>query len=183
MRDALILKPLEGTLLLGFFGLLLLLWARIRRRTADRAGGRMQPNIPPLPPGLTLAQQSLLSEAEAAFYNLLRLAVQDQFLVFAQVPVWRLVNIRTQDRQARSAFLNQVAFKRVDFALVHPGSRAVAKVVELRDAAPPSPQRQARDRLLEAVCGEAGIELIRLDGQAAYTVPALAACLGLAPEE
>ncbi len=183
MRDALILKPLEGMLLLGLFGLLLLLWARVRRRTADRSGGRMQPNIPPLPPGLTLTQQPLLSEAEAAFYNLLRLAVQDQFLVFAQVPVWRLVNIQTQDRQARAAFLNQVAFKRVDFALVHPGSRAIAKVVELRDAAPPSPQRQARDRLLEAVCGEAGIELIRLDGQAAYTVPTLAARLGLEPEE
>jgi hypothetical protein len=183
VRDALILKPLEGMLLLGLFGLLLLLWARIRRRTADRTGGRMQPNTSPVLSGLTLTPYPLLSETEAAFYNLLRLAVQDQFLVFAQVPVWRLVNIQTQDRQARSAFLNQVAFKRVDFALVHPGSRAVAKVVELRDAAPPSPQRQARDRLLEAVCGEAGIELIRLDGQAAYTMPALAACLGLEPEE
>lgn len=183
MRDPLVLKPLEGILLLGLLGLLLLLWAWVRRRTAGRAGGRMPEGTPPVPPGLTLAPHPLLSETEAAFYNLLRLAVQDRFLVFAQVPVWRLVEIRAQDRRIRAAFLNQVALKRVDFALVHPGSRTVAKVVQLQEASPLSPQRAARDRLLDAVCGGAGIELIRLDGWAAYTVPALAAQLGIDPEE
>ncbi|TAJ09979.1 MAG: DUF2726 domain-containing protein [Nitrospirae bacterium] len=164
-------------------GLVLLLRTRISRRQADRGDGQPKDITSPIPPGLTLTPQPLLSEAEAAFYNLLRLAVQDQFLVFAQVPVWCLVDIHTQDRQARGAFLSQVALKRVDFALVHPGSLSVVKVIELRDAAPPSPQRQTRDRLLNAVCEHAGIELIRLDGRETYTVPGLAARLGLEPEE
>nr|MBI3612458.1 DUF2726 domain-containing protein [Nitrospirota bacterium] len=180
MDDPMILYMAGGILLLGLF---LLLRTRTGRRQTDRGGGRPQDTPSPIPPGLTLTPQPLLSEAEAAFYNLLRLAVQDQFLVFAQVPVWCLVNIHTQDRRARSTFLNQVALKRVDFALVHPGSLSVVKVIELRDAAPPSPQRQARDRLLDAVCGNAGIELIRLDGWETYTVPALTVHLGLEPEE
>ncbi len=180
MDAPLILNMAGGILLLGLF---LLLRTRTGRRQTGRGDGHPQGTASPLPPGLTLTQQPLLSEAEAAFYNLLRLAVQDQFLVFAQVPVWCLVDIHTQDRQARGAFLNQVALKRVAFALAHPGSLSVVKVIELRDAAPPSPQRQTRDRLLEAVCENAGIELIRLDGQTAYTVPALAARLGLEPEE
>lgn len=183
MRDSLILNPFDGMLLLGLVGLLLLLWARMRRRTADRAGGRLPPSLSSVPSGVTLSPHPLLSETEATFYNLLRLAVQDRFLVFAQVPVWRLAEIQAQDRRTRAAFLNQVALKRVDFALVHPGNRTVAKVVELQDAVPPSPQREARARLLDAVCRGAGIEVIRLDGRAAYTVPALAARLGLEPEE
>ncbi|MBM4133434.1 MAG: DUF2726 domain-containing protein [Nitrospira sp.] len=182
MDDPLILTVAGGMLLLGL-GLFLLLRSRTSRRQTGRGGGQLQHTTSPIPPGLTLTPQPLLSEAEAAFFNLLRLAVQDQFLVFSQVPVWCLVAIHTQDRQARGAFLNQVALKRVDFALVHPGSLSVAKVIELRDAAPPSPQRQARDRLLDAVCGTADIELIRLDVQTAYTVPTLAARLGLEPEE
>lgn len=180
MDDPLILYVAGGMLLLGLF---LLLRTRTGRRQTDREGGQPQDTTSPIPPGLTLTTQPLLSEAEAAFYNLLRLAVQDQFLVFAQVPVWCLVDIHTQDRRTRGAFLNQVALKRVDFALVHPGSLSVVKVIELRDAAPPSPQRLARDRLVDAVCGNAGIELIRLDVRETYTAPALAARLGLEPEE
>lgn len=179
MDDSLLLTMTGGTLLLG---LGLWFWSRTRGHRATKEGP-LQVQALPLPPNLTLTPQPLLTEAEAAFYNLLRLSVQDRFFVFAHVPVWCLIDIRTQDRQARTAFLNQVAFKRVDFALVHPGSLAVAKVVELRSATPPSPQRQTRDRLLDAIFRRAGIELIRLDGQATYTVPALAAQLGLEPEE
>lgn len=180
---------MDDPLTLGLAGGALLimagLWFLIKRgQGQDKKGrGPATDQTSLLPPGLTLTQQPLLSETEAAFYNLLRMAVQDRFLVFAQVPVWCLVDIHAQDRQARAAFLNQVAFKRVDFALVHPGTRSVVKVVELREASPSSPQRQARDRLLDAVCGQAGIEVIRLDGQAAYTMPVLAAHVGLAPED
>lgn len=179
MDDPLLLTMVGGTLLLG---LGLWLWSRTRPRRTTK-GGSLQDQALALPPNLTLAPQPLFTEAEAAFYNLLRLSVQDRFLVFAQVPVWCLIDIRAQDRQARAAFLNQIAFKRVDFALVHPGSLAAAKIIELRGATPPSPQRQTRDRLLDAIFRRAGIELIRLDGQATYTVPALAAQLGLEPEE
>jgi hypothetical protein len=138
---------------------------------------------PGLPPGLTLRPQPLLTPAEASLYNLLTLTVQDQFLVFAQVPLWSLVEIAAEDRRQRAAFLNQIALRRAHFALVHPGSLAVAKIVEVEDAAGGDGRSQARRHLMEAVCSQAGLELIRLDGNATYTVPELAAALGLAEEE
>lgn len=172
------------TLGLGSLLLLALLWGFLRFRANRKPGGVVaeQPS-PDLPPGLSLRPQPLLTKSEAAFYNLLRLAVQDQFLVFAQVPVWCLIDIHAPDRRARAAFLNQIALRRVDFALVHPGTLAVAKVIELDDAGPSTSQQQTRAKLMDLVLGEAGIELIRLDGQATYTVPALASALGLEPEE
>ncbi|MBI4401814.1 MAG: DUF2726 domain-containing protein [Nitrospirae bacterium] len=132
---------------------------------------------------VSLHAQPLLTKEEAAFYNLLRLAVQDRYLLFAQVPVWCLVEVRAADRQARAAFLNKIALRRVDFVLVHPGTLAVEKVIELDDPSQASPQRQARNRLIEAVFTKAGITLVRLKAREPYTVPRLAALLGLEPAE
>lgn len=168
---------------LGVIALLLLLWAALRLRhpgvpapaSARRGGG--------LPPGLALRPQPLLTPAEASLYNLLTLTVQDQFLVFAQVPLWSLVEITAEDRRQRAAFLNQIALRRADFALVHPGSLAAAKIVEVELPDGGDDRSQARRHLMDAVCSQAGLELIRLDGTATYTVPELAAALGLAQEE
>jgi len=55
----------------------------------------------------------------------------------------------------------------------------VAKVVELDDQSQPSSQRLVRNRLIDAVFTEAGIAFIRLEAQQSYTVPALAALLGV----
>jgi hypothetical protein len=173
------------TMGLGVAAMLLLLWValRLRRSAAPAARASVQAAGLALPSGLTLRAQPLLTPAEAALYNLLKIAVQDQFLIFAQVPVWCLIAIHAEDRRQRAAFLNQVALKRVDFALVHPGSLTAAKIVEIEDAAATDGRSQARRRLMEAVCRAAGLELIRLDGKATYTVPELAAALGLAAEE
>jgi hypothetical protein len=136
-----------------------------------------------IPAGVSLRGRPLMTKAKAALYNLMRLAVQEQYLVFAQVPVWCLVEVQAQDYRARMEFLRKLSFNRVDFVLVHPGTLAVAKVVELDDQSQPSSQRQVRDRLIDAVFTEAGIAFIRLKAQQSYTVPALAAILGVEPVE
>lgn len=136
-----------------------------------------------IPAGVSLRGRPLMTKAKAALYNLMRLAVQEQYLVFAQVPVWCLVDVRAQDHRARTEFLRKLSFNRVDFVLVHPGTLAVAKVVKLDDEAQPSSQGQVRDGLIDAVFTEAGIAFIRLKAQQSYTVPALAALLGVEPVE
>jgi hypothetical protein len=183
-RPELIWVEDQLTLGLGLLLLAALLWGVLRFRPKRKpVGGSTEAALPALPQGLSLSPQPLLTRQEAAFYNLLRLAVQDQFLVFAQVPVWCLVEIHAPERRARTAFLNQIALRRVDFVLVHPGSLAVAKVIELDEADHPTAQRQGRARLLDLVLGEAGIELIRLDARAVTSAPALAEKLGLPSEE
>jgi hypothetical protein len=131
-----------------------------------------------IPSGITIKPQALLTSAEASFYNVLRLAVQDSYLVLAQVPLWCLIDVEAPSREVFKGFLNKIALKRVDFVLIHPGTLSVAKVVEL-EVPTPSTQRLTRDRLVDTVFKAAGIEVVRINADQSYTVPALAGLLGL----
>lgn len=166
---------LGAALILGL-ALALVLYRRrgIPRPTAEEAV---------LPAGLALEADEVLTEAEASLYNVLRLAVQDQYLVFPKVPVWTLVKTQALDKETRTTFLRKVAFKRVDFALVHPGERTVVKVVERETDDEPTPQRLARNRQVDAICQAAGIEVVRLKAQPSCSVPELAIRLGAGPPD
>nr|MBA2253121.1 hypothetical protein [Nitrospirales bacterium] len=68
----------------GLIVVLLLWWAtilltKLSTRKVDRRTS--------IPAGLELTAQAFMTKAEAAFYNVLRLAVQDEYLLFAQVPL------------------------------------------------------------------------------------------------
>jgi hypothetical protein len=128
---------------------------------------------------VSIQAQSLLTKEEAAFYNLLKLTVEDRYLVLAQVPVWCLVEVKGKDKKALAAFLNTIALRRVDFVLVHPGTLATEKIIELDDPAVPAAQKEARNKLIDGVFKEAGIALVRLKNPGAYSTPTLAAALGL----
>ena len=128
---------------------------------------------------VSIRSQPLLTRDEAAFYNLLKLTVEDRYLVFAQVPVWCLVDVQAKDPKARATFLNTIALRRVDFVLVHPGTLATEKIIELDDPAVPAAQKGGRNKLIDGVFKEAGIALVRLKNPGSYTAPTLAAALGL----
>lgn len=128
---------------------------------------------------VSIRSQPLLTKDEAAFYNLLKLTVEDRYLVFAQVPVWCLVDVQSKDLKARATFLNTVALRRVDFVLVHPGTLATTTIIELDDPAIPTAQKEIRNKLIDSVFKEAGIKLVRLQNPGSYTSPTLASALGL----
>ena len=128
---------------------------------------------------VSLQAQPLLTKDEAAFYNLLKLTVEDRYLVFAQVPVWCLVDVQTKDPKARAAFLSTIALRRVDFVLVHPGTLVTEKIIELDDPTVPASQKEGRNKLIDGVFKEAGIPLVRLQNPGSYSAPTLAAALGL----
>ncbi len=129
--------------------------------------------------GVSLHTQPLLTKEEAAFYNLLKFTVQDRYLVFAQVPVWCLVDMQSKDPKARTSFLNRIALRRVDFVLIHPGTLATFKIIELDDPALPPAQKADRNKLIDGIFKEAGIALVRLQNPGTYTAAKLAAALGL----
>ena len=145
-----------------------------------RAGKPSTP-APKIPPSVRLVPQPLLTDAEAALYNLMRVAVQEEFLIFAQVPVWCLVDIKTEDPHERNGLLKEIAFRRIQFVLVHPGTLHVTKVVEVDDPKDNSPQKEARDRLLGEVFSRAKIPMIRLDKEMEYSVAVLSGLLGVEP--
>ena len=163
----------------GLLVVLLLWWAtilltRLSVRKAERGTS--------LPSGLELTAQPFMTKAEAAFYNVLRLTVQDEYLLFAQVPLWCLVNVNATHPKLRLDFLGQIALKRLDFVLVHPGTLTVAKVIEMEED-PPSTQRQMRNQLVEDTLKAVGIDVVRLTLNRIYTIPDLAAALDIEPAE
>jgi hypothetical protein len=135
-----------------------------------------------LPPGVTLRPQPLLNDTDLLMYNLIRLAVQDQYLVFARVPLWSVVNVEAEG-QVRSQVLRQIALKQLDFVLVHPGTKVAEHVVLLEEGLPSQPQEVIRRREIQSVVQAAGIIFTTLNPHTSYTVPQLIQLLGVGPDE
>jgi hypothetical protein len=166
---------MEWLLLIGLgIGVALLVW----RLFASPAHVRAKTGTFVLPPHVTLQPQPLLTDTELFLYNLMRLAVQDQYLVFTQVPLWSVVRVEAEG-PARSELLQRIALKRLDFVLVHPGSRLVEQVVQLEDDQPSYSHQGARQEVIKAVVESAGIRFTTLPPHTSYTIPQLAALLGL----
>ena len=135
-----------------------------------------------LPPGVTLRPQPLLTDTDLLLYNLIRLAVEDHYLVFASVPLWSVVSIEAEGK-ARTQVLRQIALKQLDFVLVHPGTKAAEQVVLLEEGFPPQPHEVTRRRDVQSVLQAAGITLTILNPHTSYTVPQLAQLLGINDDE
>lgn len=135
-----------------------------------------------LPPHVTLHPQPLLTDTELLLYNLIRLAVQDQYLVFTQVPLWSVVSVEAEG-SARSELLQRMALKRIDFVLVHPGSRVVEQVVQLEEAQSSYSDKGDRQEIIKSVVESAGIRFTTLPPHTSYTIPLLATLLGLGDSE
>lgn len=168
---------MEAVLIIGVVVLLTALWWFLPVLQKSPAS----PEVFNLPPDTVITSEPVLTETELSLYNLLQMAVQDRYLVFAQLPLWLCVSIETPG-QARSKLLNHLALKRVDFALIHPGTRHVEQVVQIEDASPDSSHVE-RQRVIESVLDAAGIKLVQIRSKKSYTIPELTALLGLASNE
>jgi hypothetical protein len=163
-------------LFIAFLGVLI--W-RLRVLSTN---GQVRKEAFVLPPGVTLRPQPLLNATDLLVYNLIRLAVQDQYLVFARVPLWSVVNVEAEGK-VRSQVLRQIALKQLDFVLVHPGTKVAEQVVLLEEGLPSQPQEVIRRREIQSVVQAAGITLTTLNPHTSYTVPQLTQLLGVGPDE
>jgi hypothetical protein len=135
-----------------------------------------------LPPDVTLRARPLLDDTDLLLYNLMRLAVEDHYLVFAKVPLWSVVSVEAVG-EARLRVLRQIALKQLDFVLVHPGTKLAEQVVLLEEAPLPQPHESVRRREIESVLQAAGIRLTILKPHTSYTVHQLAQLFGVDNEE
>ena len=103
---------------LGVFCMLAGLW--LWCGVGQRRGRRLDDGTLVKRVGLTA--QPVLSREELEWYNLIRLAVQDRYLVLSQVPLWVLVTMRGGNRSERATLMGRLALKRVGFVLLHPGT-------------------------------------------------------------
>ncbi len=129
---------------------------------------------------MTVVPKPLLTESELSLYNLLQMAVRDHYLILAQVPLWTFVSLESSGKD-RIRLVKHMALKRVDFALMHPGSRLVEQVVQTEEESP-TPDQEEHLRIVESVIGNAGIKLVKVRSTKSYTIPELTALLGLADD-
>ena len=153
--------------------LALLLW-----RIFPRWFSKGRPGQFILPLGMKLRQEPLLTERELMLYNLIRLAVQDRYLLFAQVPLWSFLSIE-ETGTFRTQVLRHLALKRADFILVHPGSRLIEQVVQIEEDVSGGSDRAAKGREIERAVQAAGIRITTLKAQQTYTVQQLEQLLGV----
>ena len=166
-----------------FIGLVIALLAfLIWRLRVSSTSGLARKETFVLPPGVTLRPQPLLTDTDLLLYNLIRLAVEDHYLVFARVPLWSVVSVEAEEK-ARLHVLRQIALKQLDFVLVHPGTKAAEQVVLIEEDFPPQPHEITRRRKIQSVLQAAGITLTSLNPHTSYTVPQLAQLLGVGDDE
>ena len=114
----------------------------------------------------------LLSPAERDFYETLRQAAEDRYLIFAKVRLLDLLWL-PDNMKNRILHIRRVASKHVDFVLCHPQTVAPALVIELDDASHRLPERQERDIFLNEVLRVAGIPLLRVPVRKSFSAPVL----------
>jgi hypothetical protein len=166
-------------LLVGAVSLAVILGLWWYRTRARRRETQTLPFV--VPSGVTIGPARLLTEEEVALYSLLRMAVQEHYLVFSQVPLWSFVSVEAVGK-VRSHVLRQIALKRVDFVLVHPGSCRVERVVQIERESS-HPHQDERQSVIESVLEAAGIKLTKLQPKKSHSLPDLTARLGVAAEE
>ncbi len=170
-----LLYPILGIAALVFLGSLA--WESFGRRRQS-ASVSDDPSA-----GMTFVVKPVLTDQEATLYNLLRLAVEDRYLLFTQIPLWTLLDVRLPSGTPPVETLRELALKRATFVLVHPGSRLVEKVVQVDPPVPDSLLDGSQDRMFESAFRAAGVQIVRLSPFHAYTVPGLVTVLDLAEPE
>ena len=132
-----------------------------------------------LPGGPSVVSRPLLSKTEATMVNLIRLAVQDNYLVFAKLPLTSVISITEEEEAARRTILKSIRGVRVDVALIHPGTLCSVKVIQFVEEEASPTQAKDRDRVVDTILHAAGIEIVRLELHTTYTVAKLVDLLGL----
>jgi hypothetical protein len=162
-------------------GIALVAWLgwQVMRMSSNRA---VQQGPVMLPVGVTLYPQELLAEQELSLYNLLRLVVQDRYLVFVRVPLWSVLGVEAEGR-SRLQVLRHLALKSLDVVLVHPGSRIVEQVVLWEDNRSADPSEKVRIREIHVLLQAAGIKTTTLPSRSSYTVQQLGELLGVDDSE
>ena len=132
-----------------------------------------------LPGGPAVNSRPLLSKTEATLLNLIRLAVQDNYLVFAKLPLMGVISITEEEEAARKTILKSIRGVRVDVALIHPGTLCSVKVIQFVEDEESPTEAKDRTRVVDSILQAAGIEIVRLDLHTTYTVAKLVDLLGL----
>ncbi len=116
----------------------------------------------------------LFSEAEHAFYFILKQLTPDQFKLFAKV---RIADVLAPEKNLsqkkwKAAFY-QVSSKHFDYVLCDKKTLSVVAVIELDDSSHLEKKTKKRDAFVEKACLSADLKLLRFKCKRHYDVEAI----------
>jgi hypothetical protein len=126
-----------------------------------------------VPDNIELSARAILTQAEARFLRSLERAVNGEYLVCPQLPLWTFLEARSTDAGAAAAFTNRINLKRIDFTLVNRATSCVEMAIELDDPSHQRAGRRDRDAFIETVFKQARIPLVRIPTARNYDPQAL----------
>lgn len=174
--------PLSQLLVLGLIlvtGFAVVVLLRPRRLQRAPAPGVL---IDGIGERVAVKVQPLLDGPDVSLFNLLLLAVRDHFLLLSKIPLRSLVHLRVEDDSFRRALAQTLRNVTVDFVAVHPGTRLPVKAIFVGKPGDDAAASSEQERVVEALFHKAGIDVIRLDREARYSVEQLTDLLGLDEE-
>lgn len=132
-----------------------------------------------IPDNVALYPKQVLTEAEGKFLRSLERAIEGEYLVWPQLPMWTFIETFSNDPGVESVMTNRINLKRVDFALVDRQTYTVKKVIELDEGSPRRQDLESRDAFVEMVLKQAGVPLIRVPTAKTYDPQAIRKQLGM----
>ena len=114
--------------------------------------------------------EAVFSPAERSFYGVLVQAVAARCVILGKI---RLADIIKPEPglspSQRTSALNRVSSKHVDFVLCDPASLTILGVIELDDKSHLAERRKQRDAFVDAALRDAGIPILHVTAQRAYS--------------
>lgn len=129
----------------------------------------------------------MFSAAERSFLGVLEQIVGKEYRIIGKVRMARSTALRAGSNNAkrrapkvsaarkglsasaRTSALNRITSKHVDFAVCDPRTLQVVGVIELDDSSHDRADRERRDKFVDAALSSAGVPLVRIPAQRAYT--------------
>ncbi|ADB17463.1 conserved hypothetical protein [Pirellula staleyi DSM 6068] len=109
----------------------------------------------------------LLTPAEINFLRTLQIAVRDDWQIFSMVRLADLIKVRAKTRKFQT-WQNRIAGKHIDFVICDNDTLEVKLAIELDDSSHRRPDRQERDRFVNAALAAAGLPLLRIKVEEQY---------------
>lgn len=111
----------------------------------------------------------LFSPAERSFLGVLEQIVGKEYRIIGKVRIADIIRPRKGlSASARTSALNRITSKHIDFAVCDPRTLQVVGVIELDDSSHREPDRQRRDKFVDAALSSAGVPLVRIPAQRVY---------------
>jgi len=113
-------------------------------------------------------QDYLLSKAERSFFGVLERVTRGKYLVFAKVRLADVVLVPS-DTPSRQSHFNRIQSKHVDFLICDMAEVRPLLAIELDDSSHQKDRRKTRDAFVESALEAAGLPLLRVPVQKAYS--------------